>query len=419
VLFVDEMALSFGVGQRFFHGLCPVTREPRPTLVCPDCQLIAYRDEKAAHEDRPQHEPLCKVIRKLKLLSGGKHPLDGGSSAAIQVAQIAKICIKRSLTQFESDVLTYPRCCGTCWKFDTDFTMPYCPDCSCTVYCNEACKSEDAFHKNECQQIQMARNNWIEAAEEPAPGPVDLTETLPEDGAWCGESTTQAAVASVCGEQTRLNHKGCVLSGMLSTVLTIKMALQFASYEKKVCLHLVGARNMELVNIKLWQQLAEYEGLETLRLILVGPELVGHQGETKHDRVEVACVGGCLYEEYARSQAYQEPNLVVALNCGFILYNSWAASIPWMLRKDGCPMVFTEYYLSDAQDNLDLVFETINERSPDDTVQVLLPAEENPYRSLMPERCPTLLWGRVALRMQKKKIVYDNGHVCIVRRAAV
>ena len=52
---------------------------------------------------------------------------------------------------------------------------------------------------------------------------------------------------------------------------------------------------------------------------------------------------------------FQEPDLVCAFNCGFILYSSWSASIPHMLRPGGAPLVFTEYYQQDCAANRDLV----------------------------------------------------------------
>ena len=42
---------------------------------------------------------------------------------------------------------------------------------------------------------------------------------------------------------------------------------------------------------------------------------------------------------------YTEPDLVAALNCGFIFYTSWDSSLDPMLRRTGAPLVFTEYYL--------------------------------------------------------------------------
>ena len=65
--------------------------------------------------------------------------------------------------------------------------------------------------------------------------------------------------------------------------------------------------------------------------------------------------------QYSASDDYQEPDLVCAFNCGFILYSTWAASIPHMVRSSGAPLVFTEYYQQDCRSNLDLVTSLVTE----------------------------------------------------------
>ena len=46
-------------------------------------------------------------------LAGGKNPLDKNPGACLQLAGIAKMCLRRNLTQFESDILMYPRLVNT------------------------------------------------------------------------------------------------------------------------------------------------------------------------------------------------------------------------------------------------------------------------------------------------------------------
>ena len=55
------------------------------------------------------------------------------------------------------------------------------------------------------------------------------------------------------------------------------------------------------------------------------------------------------YKSYASSKGYLIPDCVAALNCGFVFYKSWDASIPAMLKNKGVPLVFTEYYLEDCR----------------------------------------------------------------------
>ena len=99
---------SFGFGERYYHGLCPVTLK-KASLPCSKCALVLYSSQEAAENHSSSHAPLCRLMVKLTRAAGGKSPLDKNPSACLQLAGIAKMCLRRSLTQFETDVLMYPR----------------------------------------------------------------------------------------------------------------------------------------------------------------------------------------------------------------------------------------------------------------------------------------------------------------------
>ena len=82
------------------------------------------------------------------------------------------------------------------------------------------------------------------------------------------------------------------------------------------------------------------------------------------------------YKSYARSKQYLEPTLVAALNCGFIFYKSWDASLDFMVRKTGAPLVFTEYYLEDCKLNLEKL-----KKNSKKNVEIVLEPSENPFCS--------------------------------------
>ena len=82
------------------------------------------------------------------------------------------------------------------------------------------------------------------------------------------------------------------------------------------------------------------------------------------------------YKSYARSKQYLEPTLVAALNCGFIFYKSWDASLDFMVRKSGAPLVFTEYYLEDCKLNLEKL-----KKNTKKSVEIVLEPSENPFCS--------------------------------------
>ena len=94
--------------------------------------------------------------------------------------------------------------------------------------------------------------------------------------------------------------------------------------------HVVGARRAEVEQAGAWAGLlaARMPKLRAAVLVLVGPEV--ERGELENTfslRVEQLEVTFRLeksgYREFTRSKRFQEPDLVSALNCGFIFYKSW------------------------------------------------------------------------------------------------
>ena len=92
---------------------------------------------------------------------------------------------------------------------------------------------------------------------------------------------------------------------------------------------------------------------------------------------------------------YTEPDLVAALNCGFIFYTSWDSSLDPMLRRTGAPLVFTEYYLQVRQASRKTIQDSCFYIHPQDcqlnlekvrkntkkAVTEILPPTENPFCS--------------------------------------
>ena len=53
-------------------------------------------------------------MTRLSQAAGGRSPVDRNPGAGIQLANIAKMILRRNLSQFETDVLMFPRVCGHC-----------------------------------------------------------------------------------------------------------------------------------------------------------------------------------------------------------------------------------------------------------------------------------------------------------------
>ena len=221
-------------------------------------------------------------------------------------------------------------------------------------------------------------------------------------------STMAEAVTYLKPDISLDSPQGRALSSVISSPLTCNMALPFCPTPTHVpiTVHLVGSRQIELSSISAWSL------LNTSRLVLVfiGPECTAPKTPLPSiDGIEYQFIPPCTYADFATSSHFSEPDIVCAFNCGFILYSSWAESIPHMIRQSGAPLVFTEYYLQDCMANLAMV----EELTP---VRVLHKPQINHFRSFMAERSPVAMWGTEAGKLGRGQVVSDNNHCVIVTR---
>ena len=55
------------------------------------------------------------------------------------------------------------------------------------------------------------------------------------------------------------------------------------------------------------------------------------------------------FVEGTKDVSVKKPDLVLALNCGFIFYKEWDATMPSLTKYANVPLVFTEYYEEDCK----------------------------------------------------------------------
>ena len=372
---------------------------------------------------RAQHAPLCGLMTKLSLVAGGKNPLDKNPGHCLQLATIAKMIMKRNLTQFESDILMFPRLCNTCSSFlGSVETTVTCPACTCTIYCSDTCLGDDVDHKNHCEEIKHNRDDYLYSRN------VSTKEMM--------SGLNVSDIARVPHDMMDALHmldtclsldtpRGRHVSSLLSSPLTCLSALiehVDLSKSSQLTIHLVGSRKIERSSP--WSILlsALAPKIEKIRLIFIGLEVISPDEDDddmswSHPQLEMIHIPPCPYDQYAASDDYQEPDLVCAFNCGFILYSTWSASIPHMLRSSGAPLVFTEYYDQDCRSNLDLVTSLVSEPEP---VILSQDVSLNKFRSRQSQRSPLVMWGQMSSsQLQRAPVIADNNHVVVVRRRTI
>ena len=108
----------------------------------------------------------------------------------------------------------------------------------------------------------------------------------------------------------------------------------------------MGARQAESNDVIRWEILAPFlKNLQKLIVVLIGPELgwpypvadftyvTPALSEQRPDlSIRYSFVKQTYHSYVNKRKQFIKPDAVAALNCGFIFYQSWDASIPAMLK---------------------------------------------------------------------------------------
>ena len=138
----------------------------------------------------------------------------------------------------------------------------------------------------------------------------------------------------------------------------------------------------------------------------------------------------------------RKPDLVLALNCGFVFYKEWDASLPSMVTFADVPLIFTEYYEEDCKLDLQKLGSTFlrifskevsassfflpttfqipmnfckfffSDSLVDDELDIVVKPSANPFCSMLPARIPT---GFAFRNFKRRNIVMSNDFICVVR----
>eukprot|EP00094_Tigriopus_californicus_P009383 TCALIF_09048-PA protein Name:"Protein of unknown function" AED:0.16 eAED:0.32 QI:0/0.57/0.37/1/0.85/0.75/8/0/553 len=412
------------VEARYFFGLCPTSLTIRDDMkACSGCLSVNYANKDAQKKDWRRHKDICKVLQPLVRQRPGHHPLSEKPELSGQIQAILQQALNRELTQFESDMLIYPRLCMVClggrqsaWSFPVPrnltrprFTSSFqtelfnCPICHCVSYCSQSHQAEDQEeHAKSCEllrvcledhQMEMimgchltdpswtlgsnSKGRQLGRGFQPrAMTMVSATPGLPSkiEQVFEGDLRTYLSFSvssQDCDSAAVFHSEVRYLTFKYTCQLSTLHALETAGMPNgpirdytSLTLHVVGARSAESSEVMRWEILAAHLPLlQNLTIVLIGPEL--RDDSTYHDFVN---------SKAAKKAKVAWPDAISALNCGFIFYQSWDASIPSMLRSPGVPLIFTEYYLQDCQLNLDKVDDLVEPE-----LEVTLEPQENPF----------------------------------------
>ena len=104
---------------RYFFGLCPASLWTKAgdggeLKACSGCLSICYAGRDQQKSDWKRHKQVCKVLQKLNKSNPGCHPLSKQPDMQGTFQKTLSAALNRELSQFESDLLVYPRLCSIC-----------------------------------------------------------------------------------------------------------------------------------------------------------------------------------------------------------------------------------------------------------------------------------------------------------------
>lgn len=380
--------------------------------------MVSYCSRDCQKKDWKNHKLVCKVLTKLR----GKNPhlFHNDPSAQPRVTQALELSLSRRLSQYESDMLTHARICLVCHGADQS-TLTNCSKCHCVAYCSDTCREEDrTLHETVCSTLVNCINDYRFQVTKGDRLQCYLPPMLEEKKAL--NLNFEKMFANHCdklfSDDDTLEYKESQIRQLTYTYTcqaTVLFACQVARVKgPNLVIHIVGARDAEIDQAGAWTLIPAYlKSVKNVTFVMVGPEIGGEElpkkfsYQTESDAVIKFVLVKADYKSYAKSKEFQEPDLVAALNCGFIFYTSWDRSLDSMIRQSGVPLVFTEYYLQDCQLNLEKLKQNTKK-----TVETILEPKVNPFCSRFAARIPA---GFGLRKYGRKNVLMSNDFICVVK----
>lgn len=397
--------------------------------MCGGCKLVGYFGKEEQKKDWANHKEICKAITTLMKKYGVKHVTE--KLQGDRLASALSSALGRSLNQAELDLVHYPRVCAECGGCGANQdSLRNCSRCNCVAWCNACIEKGKTKHEEWCHLLKTAIEDFkhekslghqvqkyvptIEKKYKPLPASIEIL--FEKDVAKLVSNKLPGYQESELRYLTFLYT--CPLTILYAAEQT-GLAEDTVDTATSLTVHLVGARIAELRHLVGWEIIAlRLPKLERLHLVFVGDEVISgdfpptftfKSNEAQKERpdleIKYTFEPPQLYQDYVKTPAYSEPDIVAALDCGFKFYPSWDPCIPHLLPKPGVPCVFTEFTLQDTKDNLSKVEKLV----PD--LEVCVPPRRNPYCSRRPVRCSDQSGNYV-----KNSVIFSNDYIAVVKR---
>ncbi|XP_040565377.1 uncharacterized protein [Lepeophtheirus salmonis] len=423
------------IQRRHFFGLCPVSFEIlNAPKICSGCLSIGYFSKEDQKKDWKEHKSTCKILQTIvKSGKPGEHPLtEDPAVRSKELQMLLSNTFGRSLQQDESDMFNYPRLCSICLDGKQN-SMVTCSDCHCAVYCSDVHLEEDKEeHLKSCSQLKICLEDYREERiylNHPSDSYLPRFarfgyEPLPPEGIikLLEPELTNMLFHSKTRIFPEIRYTSFRYTCPLSILYGLQTSVPDLSMKDNLVIEIVGARIAETNDLTKWEIIPlRLPTLMSITFVFIGPEIEVDvetptiQGSSEYLKTCRPNLNQNFhfykmdYEEFynKKGKSCPLPDLVAVLNCGFVFYSSWDASIPLMISR-GSSLLFTEYYLEDAEFNLEKIEELWEEE-----LNIIMEPQANPFSSMLPARIPT---GFNFRKFKRRNFVMSNDCICIISK---
>ncbi|XP_012538876.1 uncharacterized protein LOC105838120 [Monomorium pharaonis] len=367
---------------------------------CGGCGMIAYCGRKHQKHHWKRHKLLCHAIQDVlreHSMEGRDVTVKKWKNMKLNFMLLVSFKLGRRLERSEMEVLMFPRECEVCHERNARL-LEDCQDCLSVSFCND--HRDSIEHKEFCYALKLcfhlnlmdiSGNQFVNLDYLQHVSKMDIFRDMNE---FISTYVNTEASSEMSSDILAARH-----SHNLSRPLTVYHAMRLLDYiperfSKDLIIHVVGANVIEESTLPAWEVLLHLiEPVISLVIVLIGPELICKSNSFELSTCD-SCISGrkkisldfrnMLYENYACSQLFVRPDLIVGFDIGLQEWElkstgeTWSSSIE-VLAKQNCPFILT-CYKEELEEEIERL-NTILNRKVD-----YLYSGKNPFASLRPQK---------------------------------
>lgn len=353
---------------KFFHpNLCHVCKYKKQDKLklCLGCSMISYCSEEHRIQHQPQHEEICKAIKKLKnlQLTCGMTKNEWITHRKNNLQDIQSI-LCRTLKPYEKQMFLLAKSCEVC--HEQHMVKLGCYTCVSINKCNEH-MSNEVTHKcaDLMKSLRLDIYDFMERKDEKIPS-FYLPAVINDDIVKVANTKTFVELSKPYDDNNDINWKffDYIFSDAISGPLTLcnmminQKLTELIKKNRTFVIHIVTGSLTDKQSLSAWEIVLHMLFLRTeLRIIMIELELESIDDET-WDVCDICrasekklCfeIYAMLYKEYTQCSYHVPPNIIIGLQAE---PDKLTANTIKTLQNQNCPLLLTTITADIAEENV-------------------------------------------------------------------